>query len=403
MSPRYFRVVVIGVSTSITEKPASGKPAPAEEGASDEELARRIALHLLPGIGPVMARQLVSYCGGIEAIFKKRKGQLERIPGIGPERADAILKANVLQRAEEEVRYIRKHSIRSYCYLDADYPYRLKQCDTAPVLLFGRGNLRLNAARMLAVVGTRKVTDYGRELIAGWMEGLKARGVTIVSGLAYGVDIVAHQEALRHGLPTIGVTAHGLDRLYPDVHLGVARRMEAQGGVLTEYATRTRPDRDNFPARNRIVAGLCDATLVVESASRGGALITAQFANEYNREVFAIPGRITDTYSRGCHWLVRENLARLVEAPEQLVDLMGWDEAEGDAALKNTTRQLPLFTELSDEEQPIIGLLRHGAEDLDSLAFRLRMPVSRLSVMLLQLEFRGIVRMRPGNRVELRA
>lgn len=372
------------------------------EGPSDAELALRIGLHLLPGIGPVLARQLVSYCGGIEGIFKKRRSQLERIPGIGPERAEAILQAKVLRRAEEEVRYIRRHGIRTYCYLDADYPYRLKQCETAPILLFSRGNLRLNAPRMLAVVGTRKVTDYGRDLIARFTEGLQATGVTIVSGLAYGVDIVAHQEALRCGLPTLGVTAHGLDRLYPDVHLGVARRMEALGGILTEYATRTRPDRDNFPARNRIVAGLCDATLVVESAERGGALITAQFANEYNREVFAIPGRTTDAYSRGCHWLIREHLAQLVETPEQLIALMGWDTEADASKTKRLAQQLPLFGELSEEERAVVDLLRVAAEDLDALAFRLRMPVNRLSVLLLQMEFRGLVRLRPGNRVELR-
>ena len=372
-------------------------------GPSDEELARRIALHLLPGIGPVLARQLVSYCGGIDGIFQKRKSQLERIPGIGPERAEAILKANVLRRAEEEVRYIRKHAIRTYCYLDADYPFRLKQCDTAPILLFGRGKLQLNAPRMLAVVGTRKVTDYGRDLIAQFCEGMREAGVTIVSGLAYGVDIVAHQEALRCGLPTLGVTAHGLDRLYPDVHLGVAQKMEAKGGVLTEYATRTRPDRDNFPARNRIVAGLCDATLVIESAERGGALITAQFANEYNREVFAIPGRINDPYSRGCHWLIREHLARLVEQPEQFLEYMGWNETADGSKLSGQSRQLPLFEELNDEERTVVESLRDSSEDLDALACRVRMPVNRLSVLLLQMEFRGIVRLRPGNRVELRS
>jgi len=188
-----FRVGFISELTSIAENPASDKMPAVAGGPSDEELARRIALHLLPGIGPVLARQLVSYCGGIDGIFQKRKSQLERIPGIGPERAEAILKANVLRRAEEEVRYIRKHAIRTYCYLDADYPFRLKQCDTAPILLFGRGKLQLNAPRMLAVVGTRKVTDYGRDLIAQFCEGMREAGVTIVSGLAYGVDIVAHQ------------------------------------------------------------------------------------------------------------------------------------------------------------------------------------------------------------------
>lgn len=367
----------------------------------DELLKMQITLSLLPGIGPVLARNLVSYCGSVEEIFRKKKSQLERIPGIGAERAEFILRHSLFSEAEREVAFIRKHKITPLFYLDADYPSRLKNCDDAPVILFYKGSQNLNVPHAIAVVGTRHITSYGKEMTDQIIEGLVKYETLIVSGMAYGVDIAAHKSAIKNQLPTVAVTAHGLDRIYPSLHKSTAEKMVHHGGILTEYLSGTNPDRENFPARNRIVAGMTDATLVIESATRGGALITAEFANSYNRDVFAVPGRVTDTYSQGCHQLIRQNKAILVESAQDIAQAMNWDLEEDDKKKKPQT-QLILFQDLQPEERKLVEALKQkGQFAIDSLSLEVQMPVSKVSGMLLSLEFAGLVRSLPGKVYEL--
>lgn len=366
----------------------------------DEKLKYQIALSLLPDVGPVLARNLVSYCGSVEEIFKKKKSQLERIPGIGPFTAASILSHNIFERAEQEVVFIRKYKIEPLFYLDERYPARLKNCDDAPVMLFMKGQANLNAHRLLAVVGTRNASEYGKELTEQLISKLAPYNVTIVSGMAYGIDIIAHRQALKHQLQTIGVMAHGLDRIYPEVHKPTAEKMLQHGGLLTEYISKTNPDRENFPSRNRIVAGMCDATIVVESGIKGGALITADIANSYNRDVFAFPGRVSDEYSLGCNELIRKNRAMLVQTANELADIMQWSVEESKSA--QTKKQLKIFHELKDDEKVLVNILQQkGKTDIDTLTLQANMPVSKVSTTLLNLEFAGVLKALPGKMFEL--
>jgi len=365
----------------------------------EEELRNRLALHFLPRIGPVLARLLISYCGSVPEVFRKRKSQLERIPGIGRERAALIRKDDVFDRAEAEIAFMSKHKVRPLFYLDADYPWRLKHCDDAPLMVFTKGECCWNEKRMLAVVGTRHMTTYGRDCTQRLIEELSTYKPVIVSGLAYGIDIQAHKSAMKNNLPTIGVVAHGLDRIYPSENRSTAEKMIRTGAIVSEYPSRTKPDREKFPARNRIVAGMCDAVIVVESADKGGALITAALANDYNREVFAIPGRVTDPFSQGCHQLIRENKAMLMEDAAHIATMMGWDD---DAAKKTTPAQLELFNSMNEDELRIVDLLRaEGKSGIDTIVKGSDLTLSRVTSALLSLEFAGALRVLPGKTYEL--
>ncbi len=367
----------------------------------DELLKCKIALSQLPGIGPMLARVLVSYCGGVKEIFQMKKVQLERIPGIGVEKAKNIFQKEVMLNAEKEVSFIRKHSIDAFFYIDKEYPARLKNCEDAPILLFFKGSCQLNAARVVAIVGTRQYSPYGRDLTEQLVAELQKYNVLIVSGLAYGIDIIAHRAATQNQMPNVAVTAHGLDRIYPSAHASSAERMLKNGGVLTEYLSGTIPDRENFPARNRIVAGMSDATIVIESAIKGGALITAEIANGYNRDVFAFPGRISDTASQGCNQLIRENKAMLVTSAEDIARAMNWD-LEEEEKRKKIKKQLNLFHELSQEEQVLVLILKEeGIVAIDTIAIKAMLPVSKVSSLLLNLEFAGVLRSLPGKVYEL--
>lgn len=368
---------------------------------SDDLLKYRIALSLLPGIGPVLARNLVSYCGGVHEIFRMKRAQLERIPGIGYEKANAISNKDVLERAEKELRFIKKNGVQCLFYLDPEFPARLKNCEDAPVLLFFKGSCDLNAQRVVSIVGTRQNSAYGRDLTENLVEELVKFQVMIVSGLAYGIDIIAHRAALIHEIPTVAVTAHGLDRIYPFAHSASAEKMLKNGGILTEYLSGTIPDRENFPSRNRIVAGMCDATIVIESAERGGALITAEIANAYNRDVFAYPGRVQDVFSQGCHQLVRDNKAMLVTSAHDIAKAMNWD-LEEEEKKKKIKKQLNLFLELTEEERKLVEILKaEGAVPIDSLSILSSLPVSKVSSLLLHLEFAGVLRSMPGKVYDL--
>ncbi len=357
-------------------------------------LIHQIALTLIPGVGDVNARRLVAYCGGAEAVFKERRSALKRIPGIGEITAASIVDQNVLSRAEQEIAFIEKFGIKPLYYLDEDYPWRLKNCPDGPVVLYYKGNADLNAKRTVGIVGTRRITDYGREVCRALVEGLPALNVITISGLAFGVDTCAHKYSLENGMATIGVLGHGLDKIYPSQNASLARRMIENGGLLTEYMSKTVPDRENFPQRNRIIAGLSDVVIVVESGMKGGSLITADIAISYNRDVFAIPGKVGEDRSSGCNWLIKTNRAGLIETAGDLTYLMSWEDP-GNRKMK---QQQELFRELQPDEAVIVDFLRNtGDSGIDTIISELRMSSGRVAAALLGLEFSGIITTLPGK------
>ena len=348
----------------------------------------------VPGVGDKLAKNLIAYCGSARAVFEERKTALKKIPGIGSKAAAGFSDTSVLTRAEEELEFILKHSIRPLFYLDEDYPKRLKLCEDGPINLFFRGNVQLNKRHALAMVGTRNATSYGLEFCEWFIRDLKGFNPLIVSGLAYGIDAQCHKMALHNGIPTVGVLGHGLDRIYPQLHTRLAGQMEENGGLLTEFLSGTNPDRENFPKRNRIVAGICDAVIVVEAAKSGGALITAEIANTYNREVFAVPGRLGHSFSEGCNHLIKTHRAALIEKVDDLKYILGWEEEA-----PKQPQQQELFVELVGVEQEIWKSLQMagGKQELTSLCLSLNLPVNKALQSLMNLELRGLVQSRPGK------
>jgi len=366
---------------------------------NEEELLHRIALSLLPNVGPVIARALYSHCGTATAIFRERKSLLAKIPGVGAKRIKKAFDGSVMERAEKELRFIKKHKIQMLFYTDENYPQRLQQCADSPCLLYFKGNVSLNKGRFIAIVGTRSSTTYGEGLTKTLVEDLRSLDVTIVSGLAYGIDICAHEAALSANVPTIGVTAHGMDRIYPELHRTVAGKMLTNGGILTEYPSLTAPDRENFPSRNRIVAGLCDAVVVVEASGKGGALITADLAQGYDREVFAFPGKVNDEYSKGCNAYIRENKAALITNAQDLIWMMGWsDDKKKEMAIKQTQ----LFFDLNADEQLVVDVLKTNGEcGVDVISSITGLPFSKMANTLLQLELKNAIKLKAGKRYSL--
>ena len=365
---------------------------------TDETLKYKIGITLIKGIGCTLAKNLIAYIGSVEGVFSEKQKNLAKIPGIGEVLSKEIVSQDILKRAESEIEFILKNKIQTLYFTDRNYPYRLKECPDSPIMLYTKGNCDLNNGKFIGIVGTRNATETGKENCKKLISDLAASqpNAIIVSGLAYGVDICAHKAALDAGLPTIGVIGHGLDRIYPATHRATAVKMLEQGGLLTEYLSGTNPDRQNFVQRNRIIAGMCDATVVVESAARGGALITAELANDYNRDVFAFPGRVNDEWSAGCNSLIKNNKASLIESADDILKFMNWEKQN--AGLTSNV-QTSLFLDLSDEEQEIVNLLRQNSEgiQLNELAIQLEKPVSKISSMLLEMEFKGVVKCLPGN------
>jgi len=358
------------------------------------ELLYTLALLQVPGVGNNNARALLSRCGSAEAVFRSKTKVLESIPGIGPKVAAAVRQNIELKLAEQELNYILKQNINLLHYQQAAFPQRLKRCADYPLLLFMKGQAELNSQRMIAVVGTRKATPYGLGLSRQLILGLSALNVTIVSGLAYGIDISAHRAALEAGLPTLAVLGNGLGRIYPAAHKQVAEKMLEKGGLLTELWHETEPDKENFPKRNRIVAGMVDAVVVVEAAQNGGALITAELANGYNRDVFAFPGRVNDVSSAGAHQLIRQNKAALLTSADELMEALNWLPAQEEVK----ARQMQLFVELETEEQAVLDMLGLAPQlSVDQLCFQSDLALSRLASILLALEFKGLVRALPGK------
>lgn len=366
----------------------------------NDQLKFQVALTLLPGVGPVAARNLVSYCGSAEAIFREKVSHLIKIPDIGPVTAKSIVNHQVFERAEIECEFISSNNIEAFFYLDKKYPKRLANCHDAPVLLYFKGKADLNSQRIVAIVGTRNATDYGKLITEQIVGGLGIEGVMILSGLAYGIDICAHKSAVRNNITNIGVVGHGLDRIYPSNHRSTAVKMIENGGLLTEFISGTNPDRENFPARNRIVAGMCDAVVVIESAEKGGALITADVAGSYNRDVFAVPGNINNTYSVGCNYLIKENKAALVESAGDIIKMMRWEQ--GDEVVSSKVKQRLLFNDLNVEEEKMVNLLQeNGTLHFDGISLNCSFTPSKISKILLDLELKGIVKALPGKQFQL--
>jgi len=354
----------------------------------------QIALSLIPNIGDITAKKLVAYCGGVDAVFKEKKKNLLKIPGVGEFFANAVVNQNVMKRAEEELTFVQKYKIATLFYLDQAYPNRLKHCYDAPVMLYYKGNADLNAPKIISIVGTRRATDYGKSECKKIVEGLIAQNVIIVSGLAYGIDSCAHKAALEFNLDTVGILAHGLDRIYPPQNKALAEKMIHHGGLLTDYMSKTIPDRENFPSRNRIIAGMSDATIVVEAGRKGGALITAEIANSYNRDVFALPGRIHDEYSEGCNRLIKTHKAALIESAADVEYIMGWEMKTH----KTKKQQRELFTELTPEEETLLNVIGQNKESsIDFITVESNLPMSKVAAVLLNLEFKGIIVSLPGK------
>jgi DNA processing protein len=364
----------------------------------DQTLKYKIGITLIKGIGNNLAKNLIAYIGSVEGVFNEKQQNLSKIPGIGETLSKEIISQNVLSRAEKEIEFIEKNKIQVSYFTDRDYPFRLKECVDSPILIYTKGNCDLNNGKFVGIVGTRSATETGKENCKKLISDLAANqpNTIIVSGLAYGVDICAHKAALDYGLPTIGVIGHGLDRIYPSAHRPTAVKILQDGALLTEYMSQTNPDRQNFVQRNRIIAGLCDAIVVVESAFKGGALITAELANDYNRDVFAFPGRITDEWSAGCNALIKNNKASLIESADDILRFMNWEKQQQNSS---STVQTALFLDLSEEEQGIVSTLRQNPEgiQLNELAIQHEKPISKISSMLLEMEFKGVVKCLPGN------
>lgn len=366
----------------------------------DTTLHFKLALSMIPGVGGVLARNLVAYVGSVEGIFNEPVAKLVKIPGIGEVNARRIREKEVLLRAEKELQFIEKHQVTVYFYLDENYPRRLRSCPDAPVLFFSSGNVRLDAEKVISVVGTRNATEYGRQLCDELIRDLSARGhdLLVISGLAYGIDIQAHKSALKYQVPTAAVLGHGLDRLYPAAHAKVAQNMLETGGLVTDFPSQTKIDPSNFLRRNRIIAGLADAVVVAESGEKGGALVTADIAASYDRDVFVFPGRVGDLYSKGCNRLIKNNLAALIESAADLEYFMRWEMTTPGQPV-----QQQLFVELSTEEQQIGKVLRdNGKMFIDLICQETGLPMGKVSALLLELEFRGVVDALPGKMYRLR-
>ncbi len=365
-----------------------------------ENLLYLIALPLLDGVGLTKSRLLISYVGleSLEKIFLYKEREFSRIPDIGSNTAKQIISSRelALDRAQKELNFIRKKNLIATSFLDEDYPFLLKECDDAPLVLYSEGNIDYNRSKMVSIVGTRNITEYGKAQTIRLVEEIAERhpDACIVSGMAYGVDITAHRTAVKCGLSTIGVLAHGLDMLYPLVHRSTAVEMFTKGGLVTEFLSKTNPDRQNFVRRNRIVAGISCATIVIESGSRGGSLITAELASSYNREVFAVPGRLNDKFSEGCNKLIRINKASMIASVDDLDYILGWNVETKKAKNEQPTIMFPMTAE---EEDLYSYFKDNKTMNINQLSIITQKSVSQLSSMLINMEFNGYIKCLPGN------
>lgn len=363
---------------------------------NDQELFYLLALQAVDGVGDIIAKKLLMHFGSAEAVFKAKTTQLAAIEGIGTILLKNLKDQSVFAKAERELQFIASRQLTVTSYQDTKYPERLKHCFDSPLVLFSSGNIDLQNQKTISIVGTRQITSYGLEFCRKFMEELASMNPVIVSGFAYGVDIAVHQLAMENNLQTIGVVAHGLNQIYPKSHKKYVAKMEENGGFMTEFWSSSNPDKENFVRRNRIVAGMTEATIVIESAERGGSLITANLANDYNRDVFAVPGRVSDKYSQGCNTLIKTQKANVLTSASDLIYMLNWDiEKE----VKSIQKQL--FVALDDDEQKIYDyLLQSGKELLDVIAMRCDFPIYKISGILLNMELKGVIRPLPGKLFE---
>jgi len=363
---------------------------------SDQDLFYLLALLKVEGVGDIMAKKLLAHCGNAEAVFKTKTNQIAAIDGVGSVLLNNLKDKSVFEKANRELEFINANDINVSFFQDENYPERLKHCFDSPVLIFSAGNINLKNKKIISIVGTRQITSYGTEFCKKLIEDLAPLDPVIVSGFAYGVDIVAHQLAMDYNLQTIGVLAHGLNQIYPKTHKKYVAAMEQNGGFITEFWSTANPDKENFVRRNRIVAGMTEATIVIESADRGGSLITANLANDYNRDVFAVPGRVTDKYSQGCNDLIKTQKANVLTSAADLVYILNWNIEN-----KGKTVQKQLFVELEPDEQKIYDfLLKNGKELLDMIALQCDFPIYKISGLLLNMELKGVIRPLPGKLFE---
>lgn len=363
----------------------------------EEELFYLLALQKVELVGDIVAKKLLNHFGNAKEVFQSKASKLGSIDGIGSILIRNLKDKSVFEKAEKELQFIKENHIDTLFYQDQNYPDKLKHCIDGPVLLFSSGNIDFKNRKIISVVGTRQITSYGMECCKKLIADLAPLNPIIVSGFAYGVDIVAHQAAMENNLQTIGVVAHGLNQIYPKVHTKYVAKMEENGGFLTDFWSSSNPDKENFVKRNRIVAGMSEATIVIESADKGGSLITANMAVDYNRDVFAFPGRATDKYSQGCNNLIKTQKANLLTSAADLIYMLNWDlDSE-----KSKPVQKQLFVELDNDEQKIYDyLLKSGKELLDIIALDCEFPVYRISSMLLNMELKGVIRPLPGKLFE---
>ena len=366
----------------------------------NNEKLYQVALSFVPGIGDINTKQLISYCGSAKNIFSNHKKKLFNIPGIGKKVIDAINNKDILYKAEKEINRCEKENVQILFYTEPNYPNRLKQIIDAPPLLFFKGNTDLSAKKIVAIVGTREATEYGKWITDQLVEDLVAHNALIVSGLAYGIDIHAHKAALKNNLDTLGVMASGANIIYPSLHRPVVNQIIAQGGIITEYLMDQKPEAHQFPARNRIIAGIADAIIIIEAAEKGGALITAEIANTYNKDVFAVPGNINNNYSVGCNNLIKSHKASLITSVKDLEYIMNWEPGELPGASEEDIFKEVDFTE---EEIKIVQLLKDLKEDLliDDISWKSQIPLNQLASILLNLEFKGVIKSLPGKKYKL--
>ncbi len=361
------------------------------------ELLAVLRLQNIPNIGDVTAKKLIAHCGSPTAIFTDKLHHLQKIDGIGTMTLRGLHDREYLKSAEAELRYIEDTKSSFSYFMDADYPHYLKHCLDAPILFFKRGNIALQGRKIISIVGTRKITSYGTALCEKLIADLAPLDPIIVSGFAYGVDICAQRAAVKHGLQTIGCLAHGLNQIYPKVHRKYVQDVSQNGGFITEFWSSSNPDRENFLKRNRVIAGIAEATVVIESAEKGGSLVTADIANSYNRDVFAFPGRAGDKYSAGCNNLIKKQQAHMITSAADLIYMLGWQlESQEEKPV-----QKQLFVELDTTEKAIYGYLqKDGKQQLDSIALECKIPVFKVSSTLLNMEMKGVVRPLPGKLFE---
>ncbi|MCC1485527.1 DNA-processing protein DprA [Winogradskyella immobilis] len=369
---------------------------------SEEQLIFTLALQHVPKIGPTTAKKLIAHCGSAEAVLKEKKSNLLKIDGIGAITIEGLFDTEHIEAAEDELRFIKENDIGYSYFTEHHYPERLKHCIDGPILLFQSGNINLNNKRIISIVGTRKITTSGIAFCEKLVEALAVFDPVIISGFAYGTDITAHKAALKHNLQTIGCLAHGLNQIYPKAHKKYVADVEKHGGFFTDFWSSDTFDRNNFLKRNRIIAGLSEATIVVESAEKGGSLVTADIANSYNREVFAVPGRTTDSQSVGCNNLIKYQKAHLLSNPLDIPYLLNWQlDASASSATKQAV-QKQLFVELEEDEKIIYNYLKDNDKQLlDVIALQCQIPTYKLAGLLLNMELKGVVRPLPGKLFEV--